>query len=377
MAPQPLPELDGERLQQLQAFVSQFRDDFARAEQVQWAGVYLQGLLGPSERKSIEPLARSVRLPEGLSVADPPQALQNFINQSPWDEQRIWRRWRAYLAEVLANRPGIWVISDLTFKKRGRRSVGVHRQYSHATGGKINCQSAIAVHFVDRQAAWPLAVRLYLPGNWSGDPERLRAAGVPPTVGGPARKWQIALELLDEVLPTGLSGQALGAGISFGPAEGFRAGLTARGLSWLVEVSGSDSLTGEAEDVPIAPRPTEAVRDRAVQAVLRDLAQPGSGGESPCRRYAWVRPSEPGEAPRILVVEPAHGPRRYLLALIPGHAPCRQALRLWQAHRQTEASCDWMRQNLGLDHFEGRSWRGFHHHMRLAMLAYGFCMLNP
>src|SRR3954452_327211 len=157
------PELDAAALDRLRDYAARFADDFPQAKPARWAGVYLQGLLLDGERKSIEPLSRRIALPEGLTSKDPEQALQQFVNQSPWDERQVLKRYRARLAETFASPQGIFVIYDTSFPKQGRHSVGVQRQYCGALGKRANCQVAVSVHYVSPRGHYPLAMRLYLP----------------------------------------------------------------------------------------------------------------------------------------------------------------------------------------------------------------------
>src|SRR5919197_1998974 len=173
------PELDAAALGRLGDYAALFADDFPQAKPARWAGVYLQGLLLDGERKSIEPLSRRVTLPEGLPSKDPEQALQQFVNQSPWDEQKVLRRYRARMAEAFASPEGIFVIDDTSFPKQGRHSVGVQRQDCGALGQRANCQVAPSVHYVAPKGHCPLAMRLYLPECWLEDAERLDRVGVP------------------------------------------------------------------------------------------------------------------------------------------------------------------------------------------------------
>src|SRR2546423_1794241 len=132
-APPPGPEALAARLDD---FLAPYRAEFRRRDQARWAAVYLQGLLRPGARKNVENLARAVTLPPGLAVEDVAQALQHFINQSPWDEGKVWRRYQSLVAEQLAGADGLLVAEELAFVKQGRHSVGVQRQYSRALGQK-------------------------------------------------------------------------------------------------------------------------------------------------------------------------------------------------------------------------------------------------
>src|ERR1700761_6454288 len=175
------PELAPEVLDRLAAYAARFHDDFNRPRQAAYSGVYLQGLILDGERKSIEPLSRKVTLPAGLQVADLDQALQQFIGQSTWDEQAVWRRYRSAMAERFASPAGIFVIDDTSFPKQGKHSVGVQRQYCGAQGRRANCQVAPSIHYVGKRGHCPLALRLYLPECWLKDAERLDRVGVPET----------------------------------------------------------------------------------------------------------------------------------------------------------------------------------------------------
>ena len=145
-------------------------------------------------------------------MEDAAQALQNFVNQSPWDEQIVWRRYRTLLAERVAEPDGVFVVNDLTFIKQGRHSVGVQRQYSSALGRKTNCQIAVALHHVGAAGGCPLGLRLYLPRAWLQQPQRLDAVGVAPENRLAGGKGAIALDLLDEARKDGWSAPGAGRG---------------------------------------------------------------------------------------------------------------------------------------------------------------------
>src|SRR5690349_19432454 len=126
------PQLGPAVLERLREYAARFAPDFPQSKPARWAGVYLQGLLADGERKSIEPLSRRVTLPPGLTSRDPEQALQRFVNQSPWDERKVLARYRALMAAHFASPEGVFVVDDTGFPKRGRHSVGVQHQYCGA-----------------------------------------------------------------------------------------------------------------------------------------------------------------------------------------------------------------------------------------------------
>src|SRR3954452_8809034 len=214
------PELAPEVLDRLASYSDRFRDDFNRPRQAQYSGVYIQGLIVDGERKSIEPLSRKVTLPPDLKVSDLDQALQQFVGQSTWDEQAVWRRYRSTMAETFAWPAGIFVIDDTSFPKQGKHSVGVRRQYCGASGKTANCQVAPSVHYVGPAGHYPLAMRLFLPDCWIEDEERLDEAGVPEASRQSKAKGAIALELLDTVRGEGLPGWLALADAGYGVSEG-------------------------------------------------------------------------------------------------------------------------------------------------------------
>src|SRR3954452_19154069 len=232
------PELSPGVLGRLVQYAASFADEFPQARPAQWAGVYLQGLLLDGERKSIEPLSRRVSLTDELDVKDPDQALQQFVNQSPWDHKPVLRRYRSLLSGTFASPEGLFVFDDVSFPKQGKCSVGVQRQYCGALGKKANCQVAVSVHYVGPRGHYPLDLRLFLPECWLTDKKRLDRAGVPAEQRRALTKPEIALELLDGVRAEGLPGWAVVADAGYGVSEEFRDGLEARGLPFIVGVTG-------------------------------------------------------------------------------------------------------------------------------------------
>jgi SRSO17 transposase len=138
------PELDPAALDRLRDYAALFADDFPQAKPARWAGVYLQGPLLDGDRKSIEPFSRRVTLPAGLTSKGPEQALQQFVNQSPWDERAVLRRYRAHLAQTFAGPGGTFLIDDVSFPKQGKHSAGAQRQYCGALGKKASPLNVIS-----------------------------------------------------------------------------------------------------------------------------------------------------------------------------------------------------------------------------------------
>jgi len=397
------PELNPDVLDRLAGYAAGFRDDFNRPRQAAWCGAYLRGLIRDGDRKSAEPMAARVPLPEGLDVADPDQALQQFLGQSTWDERAVLRRYRATMARRFADPRAIFVIDDTTFPKQGTHSVGVQRQYCGALGKRANCQCAVSVHYVAPEGHYPLDMRLYLPESWLGDPERLDEAKVPECERRPLTKGEIALELLDRARAEGLPGGLVVADSGYGVSGPFRDGLAGRGLHYVVGVT--DEMVVFTEEprwdepkVGTGGRPQK--RRRLAEGSPRPVSLKELASLVPRRkvtwregtkgpmwgRFAWLRvwPAHGwatgecagAEAIWLLIEEQADGKRKYAFSNLPAETSRIRAVRLWRSRWPVEQGYQQMKEELGLDHHEGRSWRGFHHHAALVMLAFGFLTLE-
>lgn len=397
------PTLDPAVLDRLREYATLFAADFPQSKPALWAGVYLQGLLLDGERKSIEPLSHRVQLPEGLTSKDPEQALQQFVNQSPWDHLAVLRHYHAHLAHTFASPEGIFLFDDVSFPKQGKHSLGVQRQYCGALGKKANCQVAVSVHYVSPRGHYPLDLQLYLPDSWRADAKRLDEVGVPQDQRRSRTKHEIALELLDRVRGEGLPGRAVVADAGYGVSGTFRAGLDAWGLDYVVGVTGERVVfteqpqwirpAGPACGRPrtrsrLAPNNPQPVPLATVAARLlrrRVTWREGTKGKL-SGRFAWVR-VWPGhgwatgdcadaEPVWLLLEEQADGTLKFAFSNLPAGTSCIAAVRLWKSRWPVEQGYQQLKEELGLDHFEGRSWRGFHHHAAMTLLAYGFLLLE-
>jgi SRSO17 transposase len=399
------PELTPEVLDRLRDYAELFRDDFRYKAQHSWSGVYLRGLLQDGERKSIEPMvARVPRPPELLDIQDPEQALQQFVNQSPWDEQKVWKRYRRVMAKSLASPRGIFVIDDTGFPKQGKHSVGVQRQYCGQLGKKANCQVAVTAHYVSPEGHFPAALRLYVPKSWTSPPERLKEVGVPEECRRERTKGQIALDLLDQVRDEKLlPGDVVITDAGYGVSQPFREGLERRQLFYIAGVT-AEMVVFTEEPRWVWPVPSTRGRpwsnphladDSPRPVSLKSLADRLPRGKVTWRegtkgklaaKFAWVRvwPAQDwgrggcaGADPLwLLIEERADGKIQYAFSNLPARTSRIQAVRLWKSRWPVEQGYQQMKEELGLNHFEGRSWRGFHHHACLVMLAYGFLVLE-
>ena len=397
------PTLSPGVLSRLEAYAEVFRDDFPLARQADWSLVYLRGLLQDGERKSIEPLVARVDLPPRLRVENPDQCLQNFVNQADWDEQAVWRRYRGHMAKTFADPEAVFVIDDTTFPKQGKHSVGVQRRHCGALGKKANCQCAASVHHAAPKGHCPLAMRLYLPESWLSDAERLDKAGVPTESRQMKTKGEIALELLDRVRSEGLPGRVVVADSGHGVSKAFRDGLSERGPHYVVGVT-EDMVVFTEEPRWIEPEPSRGGRPRTRPRLAEDSPRPASLKDLASRlprqemtwrrgtkgdltgQFSWTRawPAQgwatgdrAGADPIWLPIEEqADGTIKYAFSNLPADTTNERGVLPWRSRWPVEQGYQQMKEELGLDHFEGRSWRGFHHHACLVMLAFGFLALE-
>src|SRR5438067_2596317 len=407
MASTVVAELDAEVLARLDEYASEFMADFGLIIRRYWAGVYLQGLMLDGERKSIQPLAQRVNVPGWHG--DTMQALQQFVNQSPWDEQAVLRTYRRLLAASLADTAGVIVIDDTGFAKKGRHSAGVGRQYSGTLGKTDNCQVAVSLHYAAPRGDYPLALRLFLPETWTSQPERMQAVRVPAETQVPCTKGGIALDLLDQVRAEGLAHQAVVADADYGLSVTFRRDLEDRHEQYVVGIAGKEAVFSEPPTWAAGPD-TQRGRPPTRRYVPTDTPQPvivkqlaeslertplswRQGTKGPLHaEFAWVRvwpahrwqhgraaddvPDLESEARWLLVEWRTDGSIRYALSNLPAETPLVHAVELWKSRWHVEQGYQQLKEELGLDHFEGRSWPGLHHHATICFLAYGFLTLE-
>jgi SRSO17 transposase len=383
----------------LEAFADELFDGAVqRSEQRKWGGVYLRGLMLDGKRKSIEPMA--ARLADGDE-----QCLQQFVNQSPWDERIV----RANLARRMCAEidPDVWVIDDTGFVKKGRCSVGVARQYSGTLGRVDNCQVGVSISAASDRASCPINWRIFLPEEWDSDTERRAKAHVPDDVGH-REKWRLALDMIDEAHGWGVEPGAVTSDAGYGDITAFREGLTERAIAYVVQVKAATSAYPASVSPerpayagrgrPPAPRyrqPASSLRELALAAGKRAATgiswREGSRGRMHSRFIALsVRPANVDlrraahAADRELDVcwllaewpSDAAAPTDYWLATLPADTPLRELVRLAKARWRIEHDYRELKDALGLDHFEGRSYRGWHHHVTLVSVAHAFLTLE-
>lgn len=388
-------ELDRLR-SELETFVATMTEGLGRSERREALGHYITGLLLEGERKSIAPMA--ARLAEHGDAEGFRQRMQQAVVVAKWAEGELFRRIALKLNGQL---PGVeaFIIDDTGFPKKGEHSVGVARQYSGTLGRTDNCQVATSLHLAGEQGSGCIGMRLYLTEEWAGDDKRRAKAGVPTEVVF-RKKGELALELLDAAIRWGLPQKIVLADAGYGDSGDFRRELAGRGLHYLVAVTGTANVwpPGSAPSLPdykgIGRYPTR-LRDETSAPIPIDKLV----GKANFRRVTWrqgsrgvqsarfatfrVRPAKqkarPPEPEQWLLIEKTNLPKRpfkFYLSNMPADTSTRNLVRMAKLRWRIERDYQELKGELGLDHFEGRTWLGFHHHAALCSAAHAFLAIR-
>ena len=325
---------------------------------------YIDGLFNDSERKSIQAMHGRLGDPHDY------QALQHFITHSPWEATRVWTQLRA----TIPVRTGILALDDTGFPKQGTQSPGVQRQYCGALGKIGNCQVAVSSALIADGRTWPLAFDLYLPTSWTDDAARCAAAGIPATVRF-REKWRIALAQVRTVRQAGFTITGVVVDADYGANAAFRAGLERLGLAYGV------AIRGEATFVVAGVAGTLSATALATSAP-DDVWEPvtwgtGTAGPLTARFCALrVRPTG-GRGDRWLLCErSATDERKYYLLHLPATTPLVDLVALARSRWPIEQQYRELKDDLGLDHFEGRTYQGWTHHVVLTAVAFTFLQIE-
>jgi SRSO17 transposase len=388
---------------ELRAYIESFVEGMGRPERRRAMGWYITGLLLDGERKSIEPMAARL-VDDESEIAAMRQRLHGCIAESAWSDNEMRARLALKIDRELAGIEA-FVVDDTGFPKKGDHSVGVQRQYCGTLGRRDNCQVATSLHLAGASGSACIALRVYLPESWADDKRRRRRAGVPDDVGF-LRKWEISLRQLDDALQWGVRKHVVLADAGYGDSNEFREGLEERGLRFVVGVNG-EHLVWPPGSNPRRPTrrvgragraPTKYIDGDKRPVAIRELVEgiprteyktvawrEGSRGRQSSKFLAlrvrvaahhhFARP--PSEEQWLLCnwLDGADGPK-FWLSNLPASTPMKALVAAAKLRWRVERDYQELKQEIGLDHFEGRTWRGFHHHATLCAVAHAFLALR-
>jgi SRSO17 transposase len=405
------PRASGDPSQRFEDYLDHLTRGAGHADRVVPMGNYTKGLLLPLERKSIEPMA--ARLAPG-NVRQMHQSLHHVVADAAWSDAALLEAVREQVLPAMTRWHDVlaWIVDDTGFPKKGSHSVGVTRQYCGQVGKQENCRIAVSVSLATEQASLPVRYQLYLPENWARDAELRSKAGVPEQIRFQT-KPEIALSQIRSLLDEGVERGVVLVDAAYGNDHGFREQLESLELEYVVGVQSSTSVWPPGT-APLPPRPRSATgrppsllrRDKHHQPLsVKQLALCLGAGD--LRRVSWregtrgtmhsrfaalrvriahrdIWRSEPHPEQWLLIEWPREEkePTKYWLSNLPESTPLRRLVLLAKQRWIIERDYQELKQELGLGHFEGRGWRGFHHHASLCIAAYGFlvrerCLFSP
>jgi SRSO17 transposase len=391
----------GAQQKRFAAYLDSLAQAAGHADRKEPLKAYCTGLLLPGERKSVEPMAARLS-PDNVRRTH--QSLHHVVADAAWSDEAVLRQVREYALGAMTEQGPVvaWVVDDTGFVKKGTHSVGVARQYCGQVGKQENCRVAVSLSVSTATASLPVAWRLYLPETWAQDAERRETAGVPEEISFQT-KPAIALEQIRAALAAGIPTAPVVADAGYGNETSFRDTLTALDLPYVLGVNRATTVWKAGEGpLPKKPwsgrgQPPKLLRRDRDHPPLSVLALAQSLPAKAWKNVTWregtkhrlrsrfallrVRPAHRDEKrtePRLeewLLIEWPQGeaePAKYWLSTLPVKTKIQDLVRLAKQRWIIERDYQELKQELGLGHFEGRGWRGFHHHATLCIAAYGF-----
>jgi len=398
-----ITEEAGESEARFSAYVERLSQALGHRDRKAPFEAYCAGLLGTEGRKSVEPLAAATA---PSRVSGQHQSLLHFVGQSEWSDAAVLAELRALVLPAVERGGPIeaWIIDDTSLPKQGRHSVGVARQYCGQLGKRANCQVAVSLSLANHDASLPAGYRLYLPKEWAEDEPRRKKAGVPDGVVFQT-KAEIALDLLEQALAQDVPRGYVLADAGYGSDTAFREAVTALDLPYVMGIGPTTSVWPPGVRPSAQVTPWKGKGNRSLLRLRRDQnCKPVSVKElalglpdQAWRIIAWREGSNDvleGRFARVRVhaahrdnlrseLRPAEWliiewpeteaePTRYWLSTLPADIRFDELVDAVKLRWRIERDYQELKQEVGLDHFEGRGWRGFHHHATLCIAAYGF-----
>jgi SRSO17 transposase len=378
----------------LESWLKPFLEHLGHKARRRMCPLYVAGLIGPGDRKSVAPLA------ERFAPGDYDQ-LHHFVAAGVWEAAPLEAELLVQADKLVGGSDAVLVIDDTAMPKKGRHSVGVAPQYASALGKTANCQTLVSLTLARGEVPVTVALRLFLPESWTNDRARLKRAGVPIEYRAARTKPEIALAEIDRVIAAGVRFGCVLADAGYGLSAPFRQGLTQRGLTWAVgiplhlkvypvgvQMIWPRAKRGRPRQHPIPNILSIAAEDMLAGAKWQAITwRTGTKGKLKAR-FAAVRvrtadgPPQrirdkgqqhlPGDEAWLIGEHRASGEKKYYLANLPAGVNLRKLAATIKARWVCEQAHQQMKEELGLDHFEGRSWQGLHRHALMTMIAYAF-----
>ena len=341
---------------------------------------YCAGLMAAEGRKSVEPIA-AVTAPAEVSVQH--QKLLHFVADSPWSDERMLAKVQEMVLPVIERRGPIevWIIDDTSFPKKGNHSVGVHHQYCGELGKEANCQVAVTLSIANQHASLPIAYRLYLPEKWAEDAIRRKKARIPEDIEFKT-KPQIALEQIEAACAAGVPRGVVLFDASYGVNSALRSGVIALGLSYVAGITPTIKVRAVSKRGELGAR--MSVKELALslpKQSWREITWREGTNDRLRSRFARVRVRTApirragDRAEETLLIEWPEGeaePTKYWLSTLDKNISFRELVDIAKMRWRVERDYQELKQEVGLGHYEGRGWPGFHHHGTLCIAIYGF-----
>jgi SRSO17 transposase len=375
----------------LDQWLAPFLDALGDKRRRKWAPLYIAGLLLPGERKSIQPLSMRIAPADG-------EQIHNFVATSCWRTEPVEDVLCSKVDEMLGGDTSFLIVDDTALPKKGTHSVGVAHQYCGALGKQANCQCLVSLTLARNEVQSPIALRLYLPQEWASDRKRCDSVKVPAEVGY-KQKWRIALDEINRIRASGVRFGGVLADAGYGVCAEFRQELSKLGLTWAVGILSTQNMYSENIELAalkrggmgrprIHPMPAELPCSAAdfidKHGVFKRVGWRHGTKGILSGDFAVVRvcpadgaktkggPHLPGSAAWLVCERFSSGDRKFYLANLPASASRKSVVAAVKARWACEQAHQQMKEELGLDHFEGRSWFGLHHHAVLTMIAFAF-----
>ncbi|QBE90851.1 IS701 family transposase [Sphingomonas paucimobilis] len=356
--------------------------------------LYIAGLIGPGDRKSVQPMAARA----GDVGYD---QLHHFVAAGVWDSVPLEAALLKEADRLVGDRAGFLVIDDTALPKKGQHSVGVAPQYASSLGKTSNCQSLVSVTLASREVPVMVGLRLFLPESWTDDAERMTRARIPLNRQKALTKPEIAIEEIDRVIASGVRFGCVLADAGYGSSGPFRQALSERGLLWAVGLSRRQNVypadvglvfpvaaKGRRRQYHMPDRPPVSAEAMLSDEKWRKISwRRGTKGRLTCLFAARrVRIAEghkhrmldnrmqcmPGDEVWLVGERRSTGEQKYYVSNLPVDATLKALAAAIKARWICEQAHQQLKEELGLDHFEGRSWIGLHRHGLMTMIAYAF-----